>query len=308
MTMRLWVKSSIIAVAAALMLAVPASADIGAVSGSAFGLQATGVANVSAAPSVTLPATGSGNVPITNTAASGSVPGFLSTGLINVSTNGALGPAGFATSGSDIVNLNLGIAGLSLTADVVTSHCDSTSSGSTGSTVLANAVINGIALSSTPAANTVVPVLGVATIIVNEQTATGGLGSSSITVNAFHVQIGPAGAPTEDIIISQSHCDVTTPSAVKLQTFVAAPANKGVALRWRTASEVQTLGFNVYRQQGTKLVKVNATLIAARGSAGGHSYTLVDRHAPRTPVVRYRLQEVQLNGSRIWLARTSLAG
>lgn len=294
------------AAAAALVFVTPSSAAVVIVSGSAFGLQATGGVNVTAGPSVTLPGSGSGGVPITASALSGSVANVMRTGAMSVSTNGTTGSSGFAMSSADVANVNLSIPGLVLTADAVHSNCTSNASGSTGSTTLTNAAVNSVALSVSPAPNTIVSVAGVATIVLNQQTVVGGPGSSSVTVNAIHVTIGGG---VEDIVIAQSHCDVTSsPTAVVLQALAARRADTGVVLRWSTASELQTVGFNLYRQEGGRLVKLNAQLIAARGESGlGAAYAYVDRKAPRSGPARYRLQAVQLNGARVWLGRTSLA-
>lgn len=301
MSIQKWVRSAALAAAAALVFATPSSAaDVTSVSGSAFGLQATGGATVTAGPSVTLPPTGGTS---SASALTGSVPGFLTTGALSVSTNGTIGASGFATSFADVANVNL-LVGL-LTADAVHSTCTSNATGSTGSTMLTNAVLNGVPLGGSPAPNTDVSIAGVATIILNQQNPVGGTGALDITVNAIRVTtlLG------EDIIIAQSHCDVTTSaSAVELQAFAARRVDTGVVLRWSTASELQTVGFNVYRQKGDSLVKLNAKLIAARGESGlGAGYAYVDRKAPRSGPARYRLQAVQLNGARVWLGRTSLA-
>src|SRR5262245_54804331 len=48
-----------------------------------------------------------------------------------------------------------------------------------------------------------------------------------------------------------------TPLAVTLTSFRAARSHKGVVLRWRTGTEADTLGFNVYRQLGSRRVRVN---------------------------------------------------
>ena len=93
---------------------------------------------------------------------------------------------------------------------------------------------------------------------------------------------------------------VCGPSAVQLRSFTAATTRRGVVLRWRTASEVGVLGFNVYREQRGQRVKLNRTLIASRGSAAsGRVYTFRDRR-PAAKAARYWLQTVQLDGSRTW--------
>jgi plastocyanin len=104
---------------------------------------------------------------------------------------------------------------------------------------------------------------------------------------------------------------VQSPLAVTFTSFTAAPARKGVLVRWRTASEFNTLGFNVYREvRGTRR-KLNRSLIFG-GSVSGHaitgrSYRFLDRRAPRkVGGLRYWLQEVELDGTRTWYGPTSV--
>lgn len=88
--------------------------------------------------------------------------------------------------------------------------------------------------------------------------------------------------------------------AVTFAGMTASRTARGVLLRWRTASEFETLGFHVYRQRGQRRVRVNRRLIASLGSVSGGSYSFLDRRAPRRSAVCYWLQEVELDGSRTW--------
>ena len=100
-----------------------------------------------------------------------------------------------------------------------------------------------------------------------------------------------------------THC--RSSGLLRLRSFRATPSKKGILLRWKTASEVDTLGFNIYRQQGAKRTKVNRSLISSANSSTGHSYSFLDRSLKkkqRSAKVRYWLQEVELDGSRSWLA------
>ena len=86
--------------------------------------------------------------------------------------------------------------------------------------------------------------------------------------------------------------------AATFRSIAAARTSKGVMVRWSTASESQMLGFHVYRQVNGKRVRVNRTLIAAKGRGG---YSFLDRKAPRgAKGLRYWLQVVNLDGSRTW--------
>jgi hypothetical protein len=81
--------------------------------------------------------------------------------------------------------------------------------------------------------------------------------------------------------------------------LTAQRAAAGVTLRWHTAANVNTLGFNVYRERGGKRIRLNAHLVAAPPAGATRLYTWIDRAAPRS-AVRYWLQEVGVSGLRIW--------
>jgi hypothetical protein len=91
----------------------------------------------------------------------------------------------------------------------------------------------------------------------------------------------------------------STLSAV-VASFSAHRAGKGVLVRWRTGTEANELGFNVFRQQGTRRVRVNRRLLPALGAVAGSSYSYRDRHAPQRRALRYWLQDVSTSGARTW--------
>lgn len=247
--------------------------------------------------------------------------------------------AGFVTSSTDLAVVSVGgslstLLAAFVSADAVSSTCTANGDIVSGSTSIANGlaiidsgIANGtVALAAAPAPNTVValtvnnpldplgPALVIGSVTLNEQTTVETVGGeNTITVNAIHITllavpaIGLLGA---DVIIGQSRCSVTgpdvnvTPSAVQLRSFRASQSKKGVLLRWKTAQEVDSLGFNIYRQVGAKRVKVNRSLISSRGASAGHSYSFLDRSLKKSQraKVRYWLQEVEIDGSRSWLA------
>ena len=98
----------------------------------------------------------------------------------------------------------------------------------------------------------------------------------------------------------------TGPTAALLRSFAAKRTAKTSALlSWRTASELDLVGFHVYRVEGTRLKRVNRTLVPARGRAG--SYQLRDRSLRAGRAYRYRLQALTRAGEPRWLASASLA-
>jgi len=88
--------------------------------------------------------------------------------------------------------------------------------------------------------------------------------------------------------------------SVSLASFGAKRSSHGVVVSWRTGTEARELGFNVYRQRGTRRVRVNRRLIPTIGSITGASYRFTDRRAPRHTAVRYYLQDVSVSGARAW--------
>lgn len=97
------------------------------------------------------------------------------------------------------------------------------------------------------------------------------------------------------------------PTAVRVVSLAAARTGNRIRIRWRTSSEAETLGFNVYRQQPGKLVKLNRALIPSvfGGTTSGHAYSWLDRNAPRG-AARYRLQAVSLSGKRSWVGAATV--
>ena len=90
------------------------------------------------------------------------------------------------------------------------------------------------------------------------------------------------------------------PTAVTVFDFSAAPAADGMLLSWETASEINNLGFNLYRRSAgsAEYELLNPTLIETQspGSLMGASYSFIDLTAGSRPY-DYRLQALDTNGS-----------
>ena len=100
----------------------------------------------------------------------------------------------------------------------------------------------------------------------------------------------------------------TVPTAATVASFSArrqAPA--GVRLSWRTASEIDALGFNVWRVSTGTSAKVNRALVAAKaaGRTRGATYSLRDRMAGRSAYT-YRLQVVHRDGSKAFVGTATV--
>ena len=88
------------------------------------------------------------------------------------------------------------------------------------------------------------------------------------------------------------------PTAVDLAEFGAVIEPTGVKLTWRTASETDNFGFNIYRSArlNGERVKVNAALVEGQGTGSGSTYSLTDFNV--TPGRWfYWLEDVDYNGT-----------
>lgn len=214
---------------AGIALAAPASADVTDVSGSgAFGesvnvtVLGSGTVTSGPMPSVDLPSGGGG--PVTNSLASVNLPGVLTAGLLNVSTQGTnLGShSGTSTSSAQVAGATL-LSALApslggsplLTADVISSQCTSNGDGSSGSSTLVGLTVAGSPVAVNPPPNTTIDLLGAVTVTLNEQIVTGTPGETSITVNAVHVRLNLDGIASGDVILSQSRCRAAGPDVLE---------------------------------------------------------------------------------------------
>jgi hypothetical protein len=96
------------------------------------------------------------------------------------------------------------------------------------------------------------------------------------------------------------------PTAAKLSSFTATPTRDGrVLLQWRTGTEVDNLGFNVYREVNGVRTRITPQLVAGSALMAGANITLASGHAyawadepPAGSSIRYYLEDVDLNGKR----------
>ncbi len=86
---------------------------------------------------------------------------------------------------------------------------------------------------------------------------------------------------------------------VTLATFAANASFDKVILTWKTESEVDNMGFNVYRKSkdDRRWTKINPNLIAGAGNSSvAHEYEFVDRNVAAGEEYSYRLESVSFTG------------
>ena len=168
------------------------------------------------APEVVLPPEGGGPITDSLTDVVLDFPEPFEDGFVEsfvVSTEGALGAAGFARSSSETGNADVG----GIFASSITSECEATSAGRTGSSELLDLVINDTDLGDlTPEPNTVldsddIPGLGDdITLTLNAQETIDADGVETLVVTGLRIDAAEGGtSPSDGIMeISQSTCGV----------------------------------------------------------------------------------------------------
>jgi len=102
-----------------------------------------------------------------------------------------------------------------------------------------------------------------------------------------------------DTVIDPARPD---PTAVTLLAFGAAPAPGGLLISWQTATEIDNLGFNLYRGQGGAPVRINTDLVPAQapGSPMGARYEYLDADVAPGSAYNYWLEAIDILGGSDW--------
>jgi hypothetical protein len=88
---------------------------------------------------------------------------------------------------------------------------------------------------------------------------------------------------------------------VVLALLTATPDEGGVSIKWRTESEINNLGFDVYRSESLegRFVKVNPAYIKGAGTdATPHDYNFIDESAVVGKTYYYYLETISFSGER----------
>ena len=113
-------------------------------------------------------------------------------------------------------------------------------------------------------------------------------------------QVRPAGA-NYDCYGSAAACwdigadEWAAPTAVRLMSFAAVPQDRAVTLEWRTGSELDNLGFHVYRGPSADgpWTRLTSSLIPGLGSSPlGQAYSWLDTGLTNGTRYYYRLEDV----------------
>jgi hypothetical protein len=125
-----------------------------------------------------------------------------------------------------------------------------------------------------------------------------------VTVNTDNVRRLEVVFPGSGGVPGIVFCD-PNPTAVTLTSFTAKARQNAVVLKWETATEIDNLGFNVYRAESPDgpWSQLNGNLIPSLvppGSPVGAQYTYRDRTARPGVKYFYRLESVDTSGNGVF--------
>jgi hypothetical protein len=133
-------------------------------------------------------------------------------------------------------------------------------------------------------------------VAVSGMTASGTV-TASITAGVAH---DGSNNPNTASTSTDNTVTYETASAVTLASASASRTANGVLVRWHTGTEIDLLGFQVYRSRGHSWRRISRSLIAAKGSMSGASYRFLDRSATRGVPYRYRIKAINRDGTASW--------
>ncbi|MBI5374277.1 MAG: thrombospondin type 3 repeat-containing protein [Candidatus Schekmanbacteria bacterium] len=128
---------------------------------------------------------------------------------------------------------------------------------------------------------------------------------SGTNANFYTSSSGSETAPTLRIIINNNN-----PTAITLSSFTALQKEKKVFVTWQTATEINNLGFNIYRSESEngQYTKINKNLIHAKGnSTKGASYKFKDKHIVNGKTYCYKLEDVDSDNTKTMNGPKSVA-
>jgi hypothetical protein len=88
-------------------------------------------------------------------------------------------------------------------------------------------------------------------------------------------------------------------TVINLSSFTATPKAGKVILQWKTESEIDNAGFNLYRSEAEngEYIKINSSLIPTKGSSTqGASYEFTDNNVQNRKTYYYKLEDIDTNG------------
>ncbi len=134
-----------------------------------------------------------------------------------------------------------------------------------------------------------------------------GVYSAAITLTVGGEPTGETDLGPADSVLTDASTNLTldfgfvaaAPTAIKLSYVKGWWIDGRVTVEWETVSELNTLGFELYRLQGSDRIRVNADLVPALNVERGGVYRVDETMDRPTTTVSYILVEQETTGNRI---------
>jgi hypothetical protein len=106
----------------------------------------------------------------------------------------------------------------------------------------------------------------------------------------------PDEIPAFHIFVMNTH----DPTAITLSSFNAIAGRGQVTLKWETATEIDNVGYNIYRAEAAEgnYIILNSEMIQADGSSiEGAQYQFIDTDVQNRKTYYYKLEDIDLNSN-----------
>jgi len=215
--------ASTVALGGLLCTAIPAHAALTTPEANAFVVSATAIGRLVAVP----PTPDSTYTPGgTSTLLGLTIGPFATDATLTAKTTGDPS-TGDATALAEVENLGVTIPGATIALSAIKATCDATPSGATGNGTIAGGsvkllILPTVTLKANAAPNTGINILGVANIVLNQQSTDA---NGVLTVTAVHISLlGGTGA---DINIGRAQCGGAPPVNTNPTPMISAPVAAG---------------------------------------------------------------------------------
>ncbi len=119
-------------------------------------------------------------------------------------------------------------------------------------------------------------------------------------INGTYTQQARGQAGKLNVGLTSNDITVDIPTAVTLASFEATPQEDAILVTWETASELDNVGFNLYRSAAAEgpYTRLNATLIPPQnpGSVMGSVYEWLDADVQPGVTYFYKLEDIDVRG------------
>jgi hypothetical protein len=123
---------------------------------------------------------------------------------------------------------------------------------------------------------------------------------ADVGVTFYECGEGHFAQPPQGLNLNQDSNGCPPVTVISLSSFTATPKAGKIILEWKTESEIDNAGFNLYRSESedSQYTKINASLIPAKGSSTqGAAYSFTDTNVQNRKTYYYKLEDIDLNGT-----------